>query len=404
MSAFWKNYAGTAAMLAGVIIGGLIGALWQDAARFVTPVGDIFINMLFVLVIPMVFFSISIAFCKLRSGGQIGRILSKTIIVFVLIWLTFGVISYITMLVSNPVGDVASGGVPLGAQPGEVNNGGAIVGALSVSDFPELFSKHHLLPLILFSALLGIGVASAGEKGKRVADMLDSWNEVIGKTMSLLMKAAPVGLGCYFAGVVANVGSQLLGGYLRVFVTYCILAAIIFFIVNPLLVYFASGRQGVKSFWKNILPPSITALATASSSVAMPGNIEAARKCGVEESVAASIVPLATNLLKGGSILSAVTKITFIMAFCGQAQLGIGFMPQCIGLAILSALAVGAVANGGVTGELLICTLLGLDPSMVGYIMIIGTIIDLPATLVNSQTNVVGAILVDRLNSDQNSL
>lgn len=386
-------------MLAGVIIGGVIGALWQDAARFITPVGDIFINLLFVLVIPMVFFSISLAFYKLRSGGQIGRILGKTIMVFVLIWLTFGVISYITMLISNPIGDVAASGNPA-VQSGDVNRGSAIVGALSVSDFPELFSKHHLLPLILFSALLGAGVASAGEKGKRVADMLDSWNEVIGKTMSLLMKAAPVGLGCYFAGVVANVGSQLFGGYLRVFVTYCILAALIFFIVNPLLVYFAGGRQGLKSFWTNILPPSITALATASSSVAMPGNIEAARKCGVDESVAASIVPLATNLLKGGSILSAVTKITFIVVFCSHTPLSIGFMPECIGLAILSALAVGAVANGGVTGELLICTLLGLDPSMVGIIMIIGTIIDLPATLVNSQTNVVSAILVDRLSEN----
>lgn len=400
MSTFWKNYAGTAAMLAGVITGGVIGALWQEAAHFITPVGDIFINLLFVLVIPMVFFSISLAFYKLRSGGQIGRILGKTIIVFVLIWLTFGVLSYITMLVSNPVGNVIPGREMFASQPGDSGNGSAIVSALSVSDFPELFSKHHLLPLIIFSALLGSGVAMAGEKGQKVAAMLDSWNEVIGKTMSLLMKAAPIGLGCYFAGVVANVGSQLLGGYLRVFVTYCILAAVIFFVINPLLVYLAGGRQGLRLFWKNILPPSITALATASSSVAMPGNIEAARKCGVDESVAASIVPLATNLLKGGSILSAVTKITFIVAFCSQAPLGIGFMPQCIGLAILSALAVGAVANGGVTGELLICTLLGLDPSMVGYIMIIGTIIDLPATLVNSQTNVVGAILVDRFNSD----
>ncbi len=397
MSAFWKNYAGTAAMLAGVISGGLIGALWPEAARFVTPVGDIFINLLFVLVIPMVFFSISLAFYKLRSGGQIGRILGRTIAVFVLIWLTFGAISYIAMLISNPVGDIIRDEISILQTDRSGGGGSAIAAALSVSDFPELFSKHHLLPLILFSALLGSGAAHAAEKGQRVAAMFESWNEVIGRTMSLLMKAAPVGLGCYFAGVVSSVGSQILEGYLRVFISYCILAAVIFFIVNPLLVYFSGGWQGVRSFWKNILPPSITALATASSSVAMPGNIEAARQCGVDDSVAASIVPLATNLLKGGSILSAVTKITFIVAFSTQMPLGIGFMPQCIGIAILSALAVGAVANGGVTGELLICTLLGLDPSMVGYIMIIGTIVDLPATLVNSQTNVVGAILVDRL-------
>lgn len=397
MSDFWKNYAGTVSMLAGVMSGGLIGAFWQEAARFVTPVGDIFINLLFVLVVPMVFFSISLAFYKLRSGGRIGRILGRTIAVFVLIWLTFGAVSYVAMLISNPVGNIIRDDFSILQTDLNGGSGSAIAAALSVSDFPELFSKHHLLPLILFAALLGCGTAYAGEKGQKVAAMLESWNEVIGKTMSLLMKAAPVGLGCYFAGVVSSVGNQILEGYLRVFISYCILAAVIFFILNPLLVYFSGGWRRVRLFWKNILPPSITALATASSSVAMPGNIEAARRCGVDESVAASIVPLATNLLKGGSILSAVTKITFIVAISTQMPLGIEFMPQCIGIAILSALAVGAVANGGVTGELLICSLLGLDPSMVGYIMIIGTIVDLPATLVNSQTNVVGAILVDRL-------
>lgn len=398
MNGVLKNYKGTIAMIAGVIAGAVVGALWPSAAHFVKPVGDIFLNLLFVLVVPMVFFSISLAFYRMKARKQIGKVLLRTLFAFLAIWLCCGILSYLSTLIINPLGDFVLGdGVSL--KTGEASSDNALTGALSVSDFPQLFSKFHLLPLIIFSALIGLGAACAGEKGARAADFFDAGNEVVIKAMNVLMFIAPLGLGCFFADTIASIGSGLLEGYLRILIIYCVLTAILLFVVYPLLVRIARGREGVKAFFTHIIPPTITALAASSSSVAMPGNIEAAEKMGIDKSVSQSIVPLATNLTKGGSVVLDVIKVVFLMTLCGQPT--VGFVPAVciIGTAILSALVSGAVTNGGVTGELLICSLLGVKPEMAGIIMIIGTIADIPATLGNSQSAVVTAALVDKKKS-----
>lgn len=389
-----KNYKGTIAMIAGVIAGATVGALWPSAAHFVKPVGDIFLNLLFALVVPMVFFSISLAFYRMKARRQVGSVLLKTLFSFIIIWLCCGALSYISTLIVNPLGDFAmSRGAELKAE--SASGGNALTGALSVSDFPQLFSKFHLLPLIVFSAILGLGAACAGEKGKRASEFFDCGNEVIIKAMNVLMLAAPVGLGCYFADTIAVIGGGLLEGYLRILIIYCILTAILLFLVFPLIVRLSRGRGSVKAFFAHIIPPTITSLATASSSVAMPGNIEAAEKMGIDKSVAQSVIPLATNLQKGGSVTLDVIKVVFLMTLCEQSTIGIIPAASIIGIAILSAVVSGAVTNGGVTGELLICTLLGIKPEMAGIIMIIGTIADIPATLINSQSTVVAAAVVD---------
>lgn len=402
MNGILKNYKGTIAMIAGVMAGAAVGALWPSAAHFVKPVGDIFLNLLFALVVPMVFFSISLAFFRMKARKQIGSVLLRTLLSFAVIWLCCGLLSYLSTLMVNPLGDFTLGqGAEL--KSGSTGGGNALTEALSVSDFPQLFSKFHLLPLIIFSALIGLGAACAGEKGERAASFFDSGNEVVIKAMKVLMYAAPLGLGCYFADTIAVIGSGLLEGYLRILIIYCVLAAILLFIVFPLIVRLARGRENVKSFFTHIIPPTVTSLATASSSVAMPGNIEAAEKMGIDRSVAQSVVPLATNLLKGGSVTLDVIKVVFLMTLCGQTTAGLLPAAGIIGIAILSALVSGAVTNGGVTGELLICTLLGVRPEMAGIIMIIGTIADIPATLVNSQSTVIAAAIVDKRKTQDNA-
>lgn len=402
MNGALKNYKGTIAMIAGVMAGAAVGALWPSAAHFVKPVGDIFLNLLFALVVPMVFFSISLAFFRMKARKQIGSVLLRTLLSFAVIWLCCGLLSYLSTLMVNPLGDFTFG-QSTEIKSGSAGGGNALTEALSVSDFPQLFSKFHLLPLIIFSALIGLGAACAGEKGERAASFFDSGNEVVIKTMKVLMYAAPLGLGCYFADTIAVIGSGLLEGYLRILIIYCVLAAILLFIVFPLLIRLSRGRESVKAFFTHIIPPTITGLATASSSVAMPGNIEAAEKMGIDRSVAQSVVPLATNLLKGGSVTLDVIKVVFLMTLCGQTTNGLLPAAGIIGIAILSALVSGAVTNGGVTGELLICTLLGVRPEMAGIIMIIGTIADIPATLVNSQSTVIAAAIVDKRKTQDNA-
>ena len=387
-----RNHFDTLFILAGVIAGALCGSLWPDLALKLKTVGDIFLNLLFVLVVPLVFFSISAAFYRMTSRKELGCTLLKTLAAFAVIWVAGAALSYVfTRLV-----DISpSAGMTISAA-GEsaASSGASLADALTVSDFPLLFSKFHILPLIIFSMLIGAGAALAGESCRRFQNFMDAGNAIVIKSMDILMKAAPVGLGCYFAGIIASMGGGVLGGYFKVFWGYCAVSALLVIVVYPALVLARQGRRGLGAYARHILQPSITALATASSSVAIPGNIAAAERMGLDSNVARSVVPLATNLLKGGSVALDVLKVVFLASLT-QTAIGGFFAPlTVIGISIMSALVSGAVANGGVTGEILICTLLGVKPEMAGVVMIIGTICDIPATLVNSQSTVVAAALV----------
>lgn len=381
-------------MVGAVAAGAVVGVFWKGAAAVVKPVGDIFMNLLFVLVVPMVFFSVSTAFVNMKKGGTLGRTLLRAVGAFAVLWALGGAVAYLGGLAVNPLGEGfdPSGGEAVSLS--KTDGAGALVNALSVGDFPQLFSKFSLLPLILFSALLGAGVAAAGEKGEPFATFLSSGGEVVVKTLDVLMKAAPVGLGCYFAGTIASFGSEILRGYLRVFLVYCAVFAIMFFVVCPLLVALRGKKPGL--FWKSIARPCVIAFATSSSSAAMPSNIEAARLVGVGDGVAESVVPLATNLLKAGSVMCSVFKVMFLILLSGGTIATFPAALTCIGVATLAAIVSGAVTNGGLSGDVLTCTMLGVDPSLVGVIMIIGTIVDIPATVLNSQSTVVAAVLSDK--------
>lgn len=391
----WNNYRQSFGMLLGVALGAMAGIYFKASVPYLRPLGEIFINFLFVLVIPLVFFSMSLSFCRLKTQGQIGKLLSRTLLAFLILWVTGTLMTYFAVLATGPL---AQCGAEIGsaAEIKTVQNGAsALTEAVSVSDFTLLFSKFHLLPLILFSILFGIGTASAGETGKRIERFLEGGNEVTIKCMEILMKAAPVGLGCYFAYTVSQLGGGVMGGYLKVFVIYCSVALVLMFVIFPLLIRIFHGKSTLRAYSHNIIPPSITALATASSSVAMPGNMEAAEKSGITPSTAQAVIPLATNLMKGGSVPADVLKVMFIMTVCGIPYTGFAAALGIIGLSVLAAIVSGAVTNGGVTGEILICTMLGLRPEMAAVIMVIGTIVDIPATLANSQATVVAAAIAD---------
>lgn len=396
MKGILKNYSSTLLLIGFLAAGGLVGALWPQAAGAVKPVGDIFMNILFVLIIPLVFFNVTLSFKRMRDGGDVGRVLSRMLLAFALLWLSFAVLAFLGVALVNPLGDAASDLMKPQIDGNAGNWKESLTGAFTVSDFPQLFSKYSLLPLILFSALIGLGVSKSGERGLKFAGFLESGTAVTESAMSMLMKLAPIGLGCYFADMVASVGNGLLKGYLRAFLIYLALSLIAIFIVFPIIVRICRGRGSLRLWWRHMLPPSLTAMATQSSCAAIPGNIEAAKGIGLDESVAETVIPVGTNLLKAGSVMGGVIKVAFLMSLCSMSYLTPGSAAACIGIAILAAVVTGAVAGGNVTGEMLICTILGIDPAMAGLIIIIGTIIDMPATFVNSQSTVVAAMLVDK--------
>lgn len=399
MNSFWKNYGSTLLLLAGLIIGGLLGVVLGEDAVVLRPIGNLFLNLIFVLVVPLVFFSVAQSIVVLRAGGMVKKVLGWTVGVFLFMSLVSGFFSYGLMSIWNPFTAIAGQGGDVTLSGGfldeEVKIGDALVGAFTVNDFPLLLSRENLLPLIVFALLFGLAVAILGSKVPTVEKLVNEGGAVIMKMMELLMKVAPIGIGCYFADTIGELGGQIVGNYLEIFLVVCAACAVSYFVFNSLYALYCHIPLG--KFWKEMIPPSVTAIGTCSSAACMPVNMAAARNLGVDSSIADGVIPLGTNLHKDGSVITSVAKVLFALYFFGITPTGVGAAALVVLLSILQSAVVGAIPVGGMTGELLICAVLGVDPSFAATLMIIGTICDIPATLLNATGNLVASTLVQRL-------
>ena len=399
MQSFLKNYGSTLLLLAGLVIGGLLGVLLGEDAAVLRPVGNLFLNLIFVLVVPLVFFSVAQSLVVMRKSGIIGKVLGTSVGVFLFMSVAAGIFSYILMSVWNPFADVLGQGGEITLSGGflddEVNIGDALVGAFSVNDFPLLLSRDNLLPLIVFAALFGLAVAFLGEKVPVMEKVVYEGGAVIMKMMEMLMKVAPIGIGCYFADTIGQLGGQIVGNYLEIFLVVSAASAVCFLVFNTLYALFCHIPLG--KFWEEMIAPSATAVGTCSSAACMPVNMAAARRLGVSDQIADGVIPLGTNLHKDGSVITCLAKVLFTLYFFGITPSGLGAAALIILLSIVDSVVIGAIPVGGMTGELLICAVLGVDPAFAATLMIIGTICDIPATLLNATGNLVASALVQRL-------
>lgn len=397
MKEILKNYIQPILLLLGITAGGLLGALLPLSVPYLRPVGDMFMNVLFVLIVPLVFFSVSSSVSGLTRRKALGKMLGTSTMVWLVLMLVYGVVTYLLAVAYSPLDP----GAIMGNQLPEVNGvensnvGQMLVGMLTVNDFGELFSVRHILPLLLMSILLGWGAAKLDDDG--VSTFLQKGNLLIGKMMGAVMLLSPLGLGCYFAGVAADMGGMLLAGFGRVLLQYVLITLAFFLVLHPLMVLPCLGRKGMRAYWRAIFSPSITAISSLSSSATMPQNIAAMKELGLRSEVTDAVIPMGTQLFKVGSVMSSAHKVIFLLLLSGECLATPQSFLLVVGLGILGSLVVGAVPTGAGTAEVLICSILGVDPMLVGMLFIISAIEDMPGTLINVNGNSTAAIIVNKL-------
>lgn len=222
------------------------------------------------------------------------------------------------------------------------------------------------------------------------------------KLVQFIMYLAPVGLGCYFAAIIGDLGSQIIGSYVRVIVLYIGIALFYFIVMNTVYALLAGGKYSLRSFWRNITQPAVTAIATCSSAASIPVNLNATKDMGVPNDIAETVIPLGANTHKDGSVIGGVFKIAFLYGVFNRDITGIDNMITIILCAFLVGAVMGAIPGGGMIAEVLIVTILGFPLEAVPLIIVISTIIDMPATLLNSSGNTVSAMMVTRLVEGRN--
>lgn len=405
MKLFIKNYKSTIILLASICIGGAVGVIFGPKAEAVKPLGDLFLNLMFMIIVPLVFFSVSSAIANMSSAKRFGKILGSIFIVFVITALIAAVIGLVSALIANPFKGIDPKVIKhIMTQSGSVNKQneqvtflGQVVKTFTVSDFAEIFTKGHMLQLIVFSVIFGFATLMAGEKGRAISNFLSSGSEVMMKAINIIMFYAPIGLGCFFASVTSELGPQIIEGYVKAFILYIVFSIIYYFGFFTLYAYLAGGRKGVTVFWKNSIVPSVTALATCSSAACIPVNLIYTKKMGVPEDIAETLVPLGANIHKDGSVFGGILKLVFLFGIFGRSISGATTILGIIGTAFLVGAVMGAIPSGGMIGEMLIISVYGFPAEVLPIIAVISAIIDAPATLLNSTGNTVCAMMVSRI-------
>lgn len=393
---FLKSYRFSLSLLAALLVGSVAGLILKEKAQFFKPFGDVFLNLLFTVVVPLVFFSIASAVAGMADTRRLGAILGVMIALFI----ATGVIASLLMIAGVVVFHPAQGlNIFLSPAAGNSSNGVAerIVHAFTVSDFGELFSRKNMLALIVIAMIVGLATAAVGKKAEAFREWLAAGNEVMMKVIGYIMLYAPVGLGAYFAYLTGVFGPQLLGTYGRAMLLYYPLSLAYFFCGFSFYAYLAGGTAGVKTFWRRIIPVSLTALGTGSSVAAIPANLEAAEEIGTPTDIREIVIPIGSTIHMDGSCLSAVLKIAVLFGVFGMPFHGAATIATAVGIALLSGTVMSGIPGGGFLGEMLIVTLYGFPPEALPVAAMIGTLVDPPATMVNAVGDNVVAMMVARV-------
>ena len=412
MKTFLANYKQTLILLASIIIGAIAGIVFGEKVTVLAPFGDLFLNLLLVIIVPLIFLTITTSIAKISQPKRLGKILGTTVLVFIIMSL---VAVLVGMLVTYPIKLVniedsekihTALDTTLEATTEtdeDMTLLSRFLSALTVNDFSKLLSRDNLLAIIVFAILFGIAIKRSGEKGKLAFDTLESFMNVIMSLLNIVMYYAPIGLGCYFAVLTGTFGASIAIGYAKTFIVYTLVAFAFYFIMYTIYAFIAAGKKGVKAFWKNILPATITSLATCSSAASIPVNIKAARDIGVSDDICETIIPLGTSFHKDGSIIGSVFKVMFLVCIFGTPIYTLGGFMQILLVSLIATLFVAAIPIGGGTiSEMMILTMMGYPVYTLPILTIIATIIDPPATLLNvvgdSSASMLAARIIDGKN------
>lgn len=206
-----KNYKSTIILLVSVIIGTICGLIFKEKTSIVKPLGDLFLNLLLVIIVPLIFFTITSSISKMSNKKRLSKIIINTFIIF----LITSVIACLFALLTTSFIDLVNKEDTVLIQETFKNNENVTpklnilertVNVLSTNSFINLLSTDNLVALIIMSVLLGLAINKAGTKGRKVADFFDSFSEVMYKLIEIIMYYAPIGLGCYFASLVGSIG------------------------------------------------------------------------------------------------------------------------------------------------------------------------------------------------------
>ena len=373
-------------LIAGIVVGAIFWAVMGAeaagafTAKYIKPFGDIFVNLLKYIVVPLVLLSIMDGVISMGDIGKVGKIGWKTVAYFLV---TTAIACVIGLAVANgfkgafPVLELAEGAA---YEAKSANLMDTLVNIFPNNAIAPL-ANASMLQIIVIALFFGCGVLVAGEKGKAFGDIVSSFNEVTQRVMSFILAVSPYGVFALMVWVVAAQGPKILGSLGLV-----LLAAYIGYIIHVVLVYSMSVKVFAKmspgTFFKKIFPAAAFAFTSTSSVASLPVTKECCDEMGVHSEISSFVLPLgATINMDGTAIYQCVAAI--FLAKCVGIDLTLVQMITIVVTATLASIGTAGTSGAGMIMLAMVLDAVGIPTTYIGIIYGIDRLFDMGRTALN---------------------
>ncbi|GJL80260.1 MAG: ethanolamine utilization protein EutD [Nitrospinaceae bacterium] len=390
-------------MLAGIAAGIVCGWSFGQEMLAVAWIGEIFLNLLKMLVIPLIVSSMIVGISGLGDVRKVGKTGAITLIYFMCttaISVSLGLI--VVNLIKPGVGvEMVSEGLPERIAEKEAIGFTDILESFVSDNLVRSMAEMEILPIILFSLVLGGVLTTLGDKGKPVIVFFDGMNEAIMKVVHLVMYVAPLGV---FALVASKLGAagggdlflaeiMKVGKYALTVVVGLLLHATV---VLPLILVLITRRNPL-TYLKNASEAVTTAFSTASSSATLPVTIECAEERNkVSRKASLFVLPLGATVNMDGTALYESVAALFIAQMFG-IHLGFGEQMIVFLTATLAAVGAAGIPEAGLVTMVMVLHAVGLPLEGIGMLLSIDWFLDRLRTATNVWGDSIGAAVVDNL-------
>ena len=385
------------ALIAGIIVGLIcyFTNMGEFTKNYLKPFGDIFVNLLKFIVVPVVLFSMIDGILSMGDLRKVGSVGWKTVAYFMVTTAIACVIGLVFANIFNgahlfPVLDVSQASY----EAKEFSGFMSVLVGIFPSNMWQSFSNANMLQVIVIALFFGGAILAAGEKGKLCRDIVTSFYAVIERLMAFVISLSPIGVFTYMAWVVATQGAEILGSLALV-----LLCAYIGYVVHAIAVYSFSAKAfaGISpfTFFKKAAPAMIFAFTSTSSAATLPVSKESADALGAEEDVSAFVLPLgATINMDGTAIYQCVA--TVFLASCAGINLTLGQMITVVVTATLASIGTAGTPGAGMIMLTMVLTALGIPVDYIGLIVAVDRLFDMGRTCLNVTGDISCALCVTK--------
>lgn len=380
-------------MLIGIGLGIGAGLILGPKAQYLKPIGSIFLGLMNMLVVPLVFFSMTVGVTSIHDVKKLGRVGLKTLGLYIVTTMIALAIGLFFAKLFNP-------GIGIGLANDAVK--------IKVDDTPELINiilslvpenpigslaTGKILQVIVFSVIFGLAITFAGEKGKKVAKALESLSEVMFSMTTMILKLAPYGIFAIMAWVTGSFGFKILYPLLKLVFAHYVACSVHMVVVFGGILFFMAKMRPLL-FFKGMSDAITLAASTTSSSATLPATIHCTQEnLGVSKNIASFVLPLGSTVnMNGTAIFQAIAAVFISQAY--GIELGWESLLMIVISGTLSAVGAAGIPGAGLVTLSIVLSSVGLPIEGIAIVAGVDRIRDIIGTVVNVLGDAVVAVYV----------